>query len=45
MKNRLNRPRYTRRSSTLLAVYFFVALIIPNIVLLYTEPYSIWRCV
>ena len=42
MKNRLNRPRYTRRSSTLLAVYFFVALIIPNIVLLYTEPYSIW---
>lgn len=42
MKNRLNRPRYTRRSSTLLAVYFFVSLIIPNIVLLYTEPYSIW---
>ncbi|MEG0807491.1 MAG: lipid A phosphoethanolamine transferase [Alistipes sp.] len=30
------------RFTTLLTVYFFVALIIPNCVLANTEPYSIW---
>ena len=30
------------RFTTLLTVYFFVALIIPNCILVNTEPYSVW---
>ena len=30
------------RFTTLLTIYFFVALIIPNCVLANTEPYSLW---
>ena len=30
------------RFTTLLTVYFFAALIIPNCVLANTEPYSVW---
>ena len=30
------------RGSILLAFYFVLTLLIPNLVLLYTEPYSIW---
>lgn len=37
------KPRKTRsRFTTLLTVYFFIALIIPNCVLANTEPYSVW---
>ena len=30
------------RFTTLLTVYFFVTLIVPNLVLANTEPYSLW---
>ena len=43
--NRKNRRRVVKtrsRFTTLLTVYFFVALIIPNCVLANTEPYSVW---
>ena len=43
--NRVNRRRTVKtrsRFTTLLTVYFFVALIIPNCVLANTEPYSGW---
>ena len=43
--NKDNRRRTVKtrsRFTTLLTVYFFVALIIPNCVLANTEPYSIW---
>ena len=43
--NRVNRRRTVKtrsRFTTLLTVYFFVALIIPNCVLANTEPYSVW---
>ncbi len=42
--NRSERKRLKTRSrfTTLLTVYFFVALIIPNCVLANTEPYSAW---
>ena len=43
--NRTNRRRTVKtrsRFTTLLTVYFFVALIIPNCVLANTEPYSVW---
>ncbi len=42
LKNRRRRIRTRSRFTTLLTVYFFVALIIPNCVLANTEPYSIW---
>ena len=41
--NKTNRRRTVKtrsRFTTLLTVYFFVALIIPNCVLANTEPYS-----
>ena len=44
-KNRIEKPRKVKtrsRFTTLLTVYFFVALIIPNCVLANTEPYSGW---
>ena len=42
-KNNRRRTVKTRsRFTTLLTVYFFVALIIPNCVLANTEPYSVW---
>ena len=44
-KNRKNRRQTVKtrsRFTTLLTVYFFVALIIPNCVLANTEPYSVW---
>lgn len=43
--NKANRRRVVKtrsRFTTLLTVYFFVALIIPNCVLANTEPYSVW---
>ena len=43
--NKTNRRRTVKtrsRFTTLLTVYFFVALIIPNCVLAHTEPYSVW---
>ena len=43
--NKHNRQRTVKtrsRFTTLLTVYFFVALIIPNCVLANTEPYSGW---
>ena len=43
--NKTNRRRTVKtrsRFTTLLTVYFFVALIIPNCVLANTEPYSAW---
>ena len=43
--NKTNRRRTVKtrsRFTTLLTVYFFVALIIPNCVLANTEPYSVW---
>ena len=43
--NKTNRRRTVKtrsRFTTLLTVYFFVALIIPNFVLANTEPYSVW---
>lgn len=43
--NKTNRRRAVKtrsRFTTLLTVYFFVALIIPNCVLANTEPYSVW---
>ena len=43
--NKTNRRRTVKtrsRFTTLLTVYFFVALIIPNCVLAKTEPYSVW---
>ncbi len=43
--NKHNRRRTVKtrsRFTTLLTVYFFVALIIPNCVLANTEPYSVW---
>ena len=43
--NKTNRRRVVKtrsRFTTLLTVYFFVALIIPNCVLANTEPYSVW---
>ena len=44
-KNNRRRTVKTRsRFTTLLTVYFFVALIIPNCVLANTEPYSVWTC-
>ena len=42
--NKTNRRRTVKtrsRFTTLLTVYFFVALIIPNCVLANTEPYSL----
>lgn len=39
---RKKRVRSRSRSTTLLAIYFVVALIIPNCILANTEPYSIW---
>lgn len=41
-KNRRQTVKTRSRFTTLLTVYFFVALIIPNCVLANTEPYSIW---
>ncbi len=44
-KNRIEKHRKVKtrsRFTTLLTVYFFVALIIPNCVLANTEPYSGW---
>ena len=44
-RNKKNRRRVVKtrsRFTTLLIVYFFVALIIPNCVLANTEPYSVW---
>ena len=41
-KNRRQTVKTRSRFSTLLTVYFFVALIIPNCVLANTEPYSVW---
>lgn len=43
-QNKIRRRTVKTRSrfTTLLTVYFFVALIIPNCVLANTEPYSIW---
>ena len=44
-KNRTEKPRKVKtrsRFTTLLTVYFFVVLIIPNCVLANTEPYSGW---
>ena len=43
--NKTNRRRTVKtrsRFTTLLTVYFFVELIIPNCVLANTEPYSVW---
>ena len=42
--NKLRSRTVTTRSrfTTLLTVYFFVALIIPNCILANTEPYSVW---
>ena len=44
LSNKSGRKRLKTRSrfTTLLTVYFFVALIIPNCVLANTEPYSAW---
>ena len=41
-KNRRQTVKTRSRFTTLLTVYFFVALIIPNFVLANTEPYSVW---
>ncbi|MCD8033382.1 MAG: lipid A phosphoethanolamine transferase [Alistipes sp.] len=41
-KNRRRVVKTRSRFTTLLTVYFFVALIIPNCVLANTEPYSVW---
>ena len=41
-KNRRQTVKTRSRFTTLLTVYFFVALIIPNCVLANTEPYSAW---
>lgn len=41
-KNRRQTVKTRSRFTTLLTVYFFVALIIPNCVLANTEPYSVW---
>ncbi|WP_295939853.1 phosphoethanolamine transferase [uncultured Alistipes sp.] len=41
-KNRKQQIRTRSRFTTLLTVYFFASLIIPNCVLANTEPYSIW---
>ena len=41
-KNRRRVIKTRSRFTTLLTVYFFVALIIPNCVLANTEPYSVW---
>ena len=41
-KNRRQTVKIRSRFTTLLTVYFFVALIIPNCVLANTEPYSVW---
>ena len=41
-KNRRQTVKTHSRFTTLLTVYFFVALIIPNCVLANTEPYSVW---
>ena len=40
--NRRSVVKTRSRFTTLLTVYFFVALIIPNCVLANTEPYSVW---
>ena len=41
-KSRRRVVKTRSRFTTLLTVYFFVALIIPNCVLANTEPYSVW---
>ena len=41
-KNRRQTVKTRSRFTTLLTVYYFVALIIPNCVLANTEPYSVW---
>lgn len=41
-KNRRQTVKTRSRFTTLLTVYFFVALIIPNCMLANTEPYSVW---
>ncbi len=41
-KNRRRVVKTRSRFTTLLTIYFFVALIIPNCVLANTEPYSVW---
>lgn len=44
-QNKKNRRRVVKtrsRFTTLLTVYFFVALIVPNCVLANTEPYGVW---
>ena len=41
-RNRRQTVKTRSRFTTLLTVYFFVALIIPNCVLANTEPYSVW---
>ena len=41
-KNRRQTVKTRSRFTTLLTVYFFVSLIIPNCVLANTEPYSVW---
>ncbi len=42
LKNRQKIVKTRSRFTTLLTVYFFVALIVPNCVLANTEPYSLW---
>lgn len=37
-----NRKGYVDRGSVVLVLYFVITLVVPNFVLLYTEPYSIW---
>ena len=41
MGNQRNKGR-TKRHSILLAIYFVILLVIPNLILIYTEPLSIW---
>lgn len=38
----IQRKNHLSRGSILLAIYFVVTLIVPNLVLLYTEPTTIW---
>lgn len=33
---------YVDRGSVVLVLYFVITLVVPNLVLLYTEPYSLW---
>lgn len=38
----IQRKKHLSRGSILLAIYFVVTLIVPNLVLLYTEPMTLW---